>query len=308
MILIAIPFYQNTEFLKETIQSVCDQTSPQWLVTVFDDSTNPLEATQAKILVEDFNDSRIRYHRNPSNLGMANNWNQGLQWGQTLHQQDPLKSATVILHADDRLKPRYVEQMEKALPAHPEAAAFFCKTEIINEQGVSAFSFADSYKNLLLPSRIDHKIILKGTEGIRLLIPGNFIFCPSICYRNSSLSRLFKPELKMVTDFEFTLDLLLQEKTLIGLYEEPLFEYRRHSRNTTQLLNQNLVRFLEEKNLYRELARKLELKGQTLLSKQAAKMSILKKNLSFLGLTSLLKGEFNQSRRYWGFLKSLYLD
>ncbi len=301
MIFFAIPFFKNVSFLSETIQSLLNQSTGEWKAVVFDDSTDAQESQSAKNCVASFNHPKISYHKNIKNVGMANNWNQGLEAG----NHDPDCIATTILHADDRLLPEYVSEMLKQLKQHPDATAFFCKTIVIDGNGKPVFSFTDYYKNFLLPPRQNGLIILKGTRGIKPLIAGNFIFCPTFCFRKNKLNRIFRPDLKMVTDFELTLDLLLNDHLLIGLYEKPLFEYRRHSANTTNLMNQNLERFKEERELYRHLSTQLALKNELELSDQSAKLLIIRKNLAFLFVTSILKGRFKLAKNYFNFIRQL---
>ena len=302
MIFFAVPFFKNAGFLEETLASLLSQTSPNWSAAVLDDSLDPQEALLAKKCVEKLADARISYHKNPKNNGMAANWNQGLELGKN-HSSRPV--GTTILHADDRLLPPYVEKMLQAFETHPDASAFFCKTTIIDENGTRTFSFTDYYKNFLLPSAKNGLITLKGIDGIRPLIPGNFIMCPTLCFRNKNLTRGFNPELKMVTDFEFTLDLLFQDHQLLGIYSELLFEYRRHSANTTNLMNQNLERFHEEKALYVNMAQQLEQRGYPELAKQARQMKIIQKNLMFLMMKSLFNGQFGLVKQYFNFLRKI---
>lgn len=301
MIFFAIPFYKNIAFLEDTLMSILRQSSSDWNAVVLDDSITTDEAEKAKSLVQKLGDTRIKYQKNIQNIGMANNWNQGLELG----RKHPKAIATTILHADDRLLPDYVSSMLRALEHSLDTTAFFCEAAIIDENGNRTFSFTDYYKKLLLPQKKKGVITLNGIEGITPLIPGNFIFCPTLCYRNLRLERLFDSNLKMVTDFEFTLDLLIHGHQLKGLYSKPLFEYRRHSSNTTNLLNQNLERFKEEKFLYLQIARKLDLKGCYQLAKKARQMKIVKKNLLFQFTLSLLKGQFSLANRYIQYYFSL---
>lgn len=301
MIFFSIPFFKNTVFLEDTLKSLLSQSSPNWKAAVLDDSIDSGESEKAKALVEKLADPRIQYLKNPANLGMAKNWNQGLELG----KRSPDAIATTILHADDRLLPDYVSSMANAIKENPDTSAFFCKAAVIDENGKRAFSFTDFYKDFLLPPNTNGIITLSGVDGVSPLIPGNFIFCPTLCYRNSKINRLFDPHLKMVTDFEFTLDLLMNGHTLQGLYSTTLFEYRRHGSNTTNLMNQNLQRFKEEKELYLGLANQLEKKGFPQLARQARALGIIKKNLLFQIVTSMLRFNFVLMSRYIRFLFSL---
>ncbi len=298
MIFFAVPFFKNVHFLKDTLQSIISQTSPNWIATVFDDSIDPQEAKFAEECVNKINDQRISYQKNKQNIGMAQNWNQGLEFA----KNNSKAIATTILHADDRILPEYVKKMTQALNENPDTIAFFCEAAVIDGKGRRSFSFTDLYKKVLLPERKNGVITLNGIDGIKSLIPGNYIFCPTLCYRHGKLKRGFDTNLKMVTDFEFTLDLLLQGHQLKGLYSQPLFEYRRHDSNTTNLMNQNLQRFNEERELYLNLASRLEEKQHLQLANEARKLKIIKKNLLFLILTSLMRGKFKLMNRYFQFL------
>lgn len=301
MIFFAIPFYKNVDFLEDTLRSLLSQTSEDWDAVVLDDSIDNDEADLAKKLIGNLNDSRIKYRKNIENIGMGNNWNQGLELG-----RKHIKAiATTILHADDRLLPEYVSSMLGALDHSPNTTAFFCETVVIDENGKRTFSFADYYKTFLLPKKERGVITLNGIDGIAPLIPGNFIFCPTLCYRNLKLERLFNANLKMVTDFEYTLDLLIRGHQIKGLYVKPLFEYRRHSSNTTNFMNQNLERFKEEKFLYHHIANILDTKGCYQLAKKARQMKIVKKNLLFQSASSLLSGRFSLANQYLQYYFSL---
>ena len=82
MIFFAIPFFKNVPFLKETLQSLVNQTDAGWKAVVFDDSIDANEASGAKACVNSFQNPRIAYSKNPKNIGMANNWNRGIEAGQ----------------------------------------------------------------------------------------------------------------------------------------------------------------------------------------------------------------------------------
>ena len=116
---------------------------------------------------------------------------------------------------------------------------------------------------------------------------------------------MFRADLKMVTDFELTLDLLLSDHVLVGLYERPLFEYRRHGSNTTKLLTQNLERFQEERDLYLQLSNRLKDRGEYKTAIQAGKLQIIRKNLAFQMVTSILGGNFALAKKYFQFLRKL---
>lgn len=284
---IVIPFFKNCVFLEEAILSIILQTDPKWTALILDDSIDPIEAKIAEACVKKFNDQRISYRKNPKNLGLVGNWKQGVDLASG-HE------FLVILHADDRLKPDYLSEMHSLTKAYPEATGYFCRTEIIDENGDRAFSFTDWYKAQLLPKEIT--IILQGLEGCTKLISGNFIFCPTICYRVSKLGRdHFRSDLKMVLDFELILRTLAAGGIWVGYYERPLFQYRRHAENTTVVLSKDLLRFKEEQALYLHLGDRLLNAGMLKAARKARQMRIVKLNLGFQILKSILKFDLRAS-------------
>ena len=293
----AIPFFNNSKYLRETLESLTFQNDPHWNAIVLDDSIDPLEARGAQDCVDLFRDPRIIYQKNSTNFGMAKNWNQTFE----LSGEHDL---AVILHADDRLKPDYVLEMKRLAIAYPDAVGFFCKTEIIGPEGSRAFSLADFYKTLLLPGQ--DEIVLSGVEGIKALIPGNFIFCPSIAYRVQKIAHeRFNDQFKMVMDFDFILRLLEKGETWVGYYGHSLFQYRRHTRNATVKLTQNLTRFHEEIELYKNLSRTLLNLKQPELARLAKKMRVVKLNLGFQILKSIFTLRMTEVKKEVFLLKEI---
>ena len=298
---IAIPYFSQAEYLREAVLSVVTQTEADWHLAVLDDSTLPTETAQAQQVCKEIQqqhpDLKIQYIRNSQNLGMARNWNQALQLGSVFER-------TTILHSDDRLLPHYVKSMKEASLHAPDVSVFFCKTQIIDQNGNLKFSFPDRYKDTLLPQ--GNFWTLEGASGIEKLIRGNFIFCPTLCFVNRKTQSIrFNESKKMVPDFELILELLLSGHQLGALYSIPLYEYRRHSQNTTQHLTQNLVRFHEERDLYLDLAEKLKQRGDSAASRRAGQMRIIKLNLIFLCAQALIRGNWVTLKRFLGFLREL---
>ncbi len=71
LLTIAIPTYRGAQVIGETIRSVLSQTLSDFELIIVDD--NSPDATEA--VVRAFDDPRIRYLKNPANLGPEGNWN-----------------------------------------------------------------------------------------------------------------------------------------------------------------------------------------------------------------------------------------
>jgi len=201
-----------------------------------------------------------------------------------------------ILHADDELLPEYASHMIRLAESQPTAGTFFCSAETIDAKGKRVFSAADRYKLLIRPSPASDGIIyLRGCTGIRSLIRGNYIFCPTLCYRRRVIKdRRFTSDYEIVVDQEFTMRLLLEDITICGT-PEVLFRYRRHGSNTiTQGISSSLL-FVEGRKLSFQVAREYEARGWRSLARYARRMPSFRQQLLFYVVKDVLGGRFRSA-------------
>ncbi len=200
---IAVPFHRRPDYLAQAIASVSEQEQRGWRLLIVDDGGIE-QGVEELVLSHD--DERIRYHRNPGNLGMVPTWNRCLELAET--------ELVTLLHADDRLRPGYVGLMLDLAARFPAAAAFCCEAEIIDERGERSFSLADAAKSLFRPR--GDPLLLEREAGLSAMMAGNFIMCPTLCYRLPVIGeRRFSEEWKQVQDLEFTSALLLADDPIV---------------------------------------------------------------------------------------------
>ncbi len=265
----AIPYYENLEFLRRAIDSVHRQTISEWELVVCDDST---AREPAEELVRSYGDARFMCFRNERNLGSAGNWNRCLELAST--------ELVALLHGDDQLRPRYGEIMTSVAREEPSHAAYYCGTSIIDQHGNDIFSFPDFYKRFLNPSET-RRSSLAGETGLACLLRGNFIFCPSVCYRKSLLGKLkFSSQWRFVLDLAFFTDLLLEGKSILGV-PDVAYCYRRHNNNQTSVLTESLLRFREEVAIYADLEKRLGERNWHSAAGVARRKRIIKLNLFY---------------------------
>jgi glycosyltransferase involved in cell wall biosynthesis len=291
---VAIPFYKGHDFLRRAIESVCRQSSPDWRLIVCDDGPEPGTAD----LVASFGDPRMRYLRNEHNLGMAGNWNRCLDAADT--------DLVNLLHNDDELLPNYVELMLRAGRDFPDAAAFFCRAKVIDAGSRETFSFVDFVKGFLVP-RSGRPLVLRGRDAVARLMRGNFIMCPTVCYRKGRIpANPFRPEWRMVLDLDFFARLLLDGEYLVGL-PDTAFAYRRHAGNATEAYTASLVRFEEESRLHDLIAEAARDHGWPEVARTAARKWVIKLNLLFRLTQDLTRLRLGAFVRKAGFLRRLCL-
>lgn len=245
-------------------------------------------------LVEGVGDDRIRYVRNRHRLGMSRNWNRCLELADT--------DLLTLLHYDDRLKPDYIRVMRETSAAYPTVASVHCGAEIIDETGSPQFSVVDAAKRAALSRRTT--VLLEGEEGVRALMRGNFIMCPTSCFRRSRLPSVAFRDLQMVPDLDLFVRMLFEGLQLLVL-PNVMYSYRRHNRSATELHTASLVRFIEEAQLHDEVAEMSEQRGWASAALVARRKRVVKANLFYRMSRDLIARRFPDARRKRRLLEQL---
>jgi glycosyltransferase involved in cell wall biosynthesis len=271
----AIPYYSGKHYLAGAVESVRRQTNPQWTLTVCDDS--PQDDGIAELLAQ-YADPRIRYRRNPATLGLAGNWNA------CLVEADG--DLVTILHGDDELLENYCDLMLRAAGDYPDAVGCYCDAAIINERGRRIVSLPDAAKRFVRP-RTSGETLLSGHAAVTRLLYGNFITCPTMCYKRSKLgTRRFDKRWRFVTDLDLFARLLLDGETLVGL-PTIAYAYRRHAASATAQQTATLQRFAEEIEFYDSLAALGRTRDWPALMHAGEKKRIVRLNLAWCLLQDL---------------------
>jgi GT2 family glycosyltransferase len=249
-------------------------------------------------LVERFGDHRITYVRNEENLGLAGNWNRCVELSKT-----PL---VTLVHGDDELMPHYAATMLAAHSKWPDAAAIFCEATVIDERGREVFSFRDYVKGWLLPDP-KNPFALEGEQGVRSLLRGNFIMCPTLCYKRTLFQNItFSPEWRMVLDVDFYFRAIAKGAKFVGL-RDVAYRYRRHAEQITAECELNLRIFSEEVELWRCAARDARARGWHGTAKVAESMTIIKLQLLYYLLADVRKLQFDAAGKKLTFLTDIWL-
>jgi glycosyltransferase involved in cell wall biosynthesis len=75
LISICIPAYNAEKFIKETLESILNQTYQNLEIIITDDCSKD----QTVSIIHSFSDKRIKFYQNEKNLGVEGNWNKALQ-------------------------------------------------------------------------------------------------------------------------------------------------------------------------------------------------------------------------------------
>ena len=259
VITFAVPFYRGVDYLARAVASVVNQTRDDWELVVVDDG-GP-DGAPAAAIVEGLGDPRARYVRAEHNVGLAGNWNRGLDLART--------PFVTLLHADDELLPGYAAAVLGGHLRHPSAAGVFCEVDVIDATGRPTFSPPDLFKRMLAPRRATDREVV-GDRGLARLMVGNTIFCPTVCWRTATIgARRFDPAWRFVVDLDFVADLLLDGARLVGI-PDVAYRYRRHGESQTAKLTETSERFDEEVAFHRAVAARAAAHGWTRSARMAS--------------------------------------
>ncbi len=125
LISICIPVYNAEFFISETIQSVLNQSFIDFEIVITDNcSTDKTEA-----IIKSFNNNKIKYFKNSSNLGAEKNWNKSLELASGKYIK--------LLCADDILYPTCIEDQLAVMenPNNSDIVLVTSHKDVINQDG-----------------------------------------------------------------------------------------------------------------------------------------------------------------------------
>jgi len=231
LVTICIPTYNHAHFLPTAIRSALAQSERDLELLVVDNcSTDDTEAVVAEFCRAD---SRLRYVRNETNLGLVGNLNRCLELARGGYVK--------YLLADDLLEPDCVRTMLAAMASTPGVVLVACQRQLVDME--------------LMPIRVaglrDRKGLLDGRRMIGYtLFNGNYIGEPTgTLFRKEDALRGFSADFKRLVDVEMWFHLLEQGDLLY--LDQPLVQVRQHDSQETHGIIRNLDFIDEEIDLYR---------------------------------------------------------
>jgi glycosyltransferase involved in cell wall biosynthesis len=181
---VMIPAYNCDELFEQTLRCVLDQDPgvDRMQITVVDDCS---PNGRSREIVSRLAPGRVEYFEQPSNVGLAGNWNTCIERsrGRWVH----------ILHQDDLILPGFYERLGRSSVERPEAGAAFCRQKIIDGRGdLARLSELEQEQAGLIEGWID-KITLDQR-----------ITCPSIVVKRSVYEEIggFRSDLLYCLDWE----------------------------------------------------------------------------------------------------------
>jgi len=152
----------KARFLKEAISSIVSQTSQDWELVVVDDCS----PEDIKSVVDQFEDKRISYHRNSTNLGKNNlveQWNHSIGFA---------KGEWIVMAADDDIyAPTFCEELLTLAQKYPAVEIMRSRVSIIDQNGQARWSDRSFPEHMSC-----YEYLNNWLEGKVFTCVGNFAF------------------------------------------------------------------------------------------------------------------------------------
>jgi glycosyltransferase involved in cell wall biosynthesis len=254
---IALPFYGDVAFMKQTVQSILNQSDPNWRLVVVDDGY-PDETLPGWFA--SLQDQRIEYQRNVQNLGANGNFQKCLG----------LLSAEycLVMGADDLLEPNFVERINDLIRANPGISMIHPGVKVIDENNDFISTRTDQVKKSIRESQGISKV-LSGEPLARSLMDGNWMYFPSIVWKTKTIQEIgFRPVFHVCQDLGLAMDLIMQGGEM-ALIEDEIFRYRRHQESDSSVKAINGERFKDERHFFAVMAKDLKSIGWNSASRAA---------------------------------------
>lgn len=228
---VVVPCYNYGHYLEDAVGSLIAQTFTDWEAIVLDDaSTDSTPEVASRI-----RDSRVTHIRHETNWGNIRTFNHGL----TLARGDFL----VLLSADDRYRPKFLEAVVRMFDEHPEAGVVYTGVEVIDAAGRAR-------QTMRSVMRRHHRTGVY--DELHLLLMGNSIPNCSAVARREVLNEvgLYNPRFPNAGDWELWLRIAMRHQ--MGFIQEPLYQYRLHGSNMSftrargHLIEDELAQILSE--------------------------------------------------------------
>jgi GT2 family glycosyltransferase len=246
---IMLPFYGDVFLMKTAVRSVIAQSDPDWRLTVVDDTRGEGIAEW----FESLDDPRVRYLRNPENLGITGNFQRCVDLAEY--------ERVVIMGCDDVMLPNYVHTVRSALRTNPGIGMVQPGVQVIDSGGNPSTSLVDLTKRRVYTPKFTGRRVMGGEELATSVLRGNWLYFPSICWRADAIKAAgFRTGLEVVLDLALVVDLLEAGESMV-LDETVCFQYRRHAVSESSLQAFNGRRFAEERNYFLDVAVRMEALG-----------------------------------------------
>ncbi len=219
LVSICIPTHNCSNYIAETLESVLNQTY-QKIEIIITDNASTDDTVQ---IIKKYKDDRIKLYENETDLGMVNNWNEGVQKA----SGEFIK----LLCSDDLLSSDAIEKQVNAL-TQTNAVCSIGNTYVVNSKGNVVFKRLYFKKNSLMNGI---KYARKSLLGRNIYAePGNLLYRAEFIDKHG----LYDNKLSYTPDWEFAIR--LSSYGDIYCLSDVIFSFRIYDSSETSRLHKNI--------------------------------------------------------------------
>lgn len=224
LVSICIPTYNGEKHLKKTLESVLSQDYSNIEIIITDD----ISTDSTKDVIDGFNDPRIKYYKNPKNLGLGENWNNAVSKANG--------EFVKLLCQDDILFSGAISAQVNALQENPSATCCIGNTSVIDEND----------KEIMKRFRFKKSKLVNGKKFAKKSFRGRNIYAEpaNLMYRRQYFDILGGYD----TNFKYTIDwdFAIRVSCLGDIYctDAPVMSFRVNSTSETSRLYSKKDKFL----------------------------------------------------------------
>lgn len=208
---VVMPAYNADRFISETIQSILDQSFNDFELIIIDDGS--IDNTGR--IIKSFEDQRIRYIKNPQNIGLAASLNIGIKEARGLY--------IARMDADDISTNDRLEKQASFLDHNP----------FVGIVGSSILEIDSKNRPIRILKKPKSHILIKWSS-----LFSTPMYHPTIMARSDILkSHHYDEHLSNSEDYELWSRLLFSTDIHFANFSEPLLNYRIYPESFTQTLN-----------------------------------------------------------------------
>jgi glycosyltransferase involved in cell wall biosynthesis len=217
LVSIIVPSFNGASWLREALDSLLAQTYSNVEILLLDDAS--IDDTPA--IAAEY-EARIRYIRQPQNMGIYDNVNVGIAQAKG--------ELIATYHADDIYLPTMVEEQVAYLQTHPEVGAVFASDILVDAE-------AREYGRIKLPKEVRGEQPLPYPVVLNALLSykNNFLVCPTAMVRASvhrNVGVYRQDKYRNTSDVEMWLR--IARRYPIAVLEKHLMKYRHFHGNSSQ--------------------------------------------------------------------------
>jgi glycosyltransferase involved in cell wall biosynthesis len=233
---VCVPTYNRAHFLREAMQSVLSQSFEDFELIVHDNASEDDTGS----VVKSFSDERIRYFRNPRNLGHRENWSRCLRVARGNY--------IATLPDDDLMLPENLAKKVEVLLGNPQVGLVHSKYHLIDEEG-RIMKYDTNWGH-----GPDRTVDAMERRDDLLTAFLNTINLPTVLFRRACYERLggFSDRIELAYDWEYWMRIAIYYD--VAFMAQPLVKWRIHSSSVTRTCVRNPIVQLRE-----DLAAKREL-------------------------------------------------